>query len=452
MRKIGTARLEKVAPRCNRNLSDYDQFISSSLKKEIEQYAAKVKGTRVLTINATPWGGGVAEILHSMVPLMNSVGIEVEWDFIKTNYAPFFEITKSIHNQFQGEQSKLTQHQKYIYRNINEDIAKAIVAKKDNFDLFWVHDPQPVASWPMANDMVSGDIGPAAWRCHIDTSNPSKDTWAFLKPYIKRYENKIFTMKQYAGKDIQQFPISVFTPTIDPLDTKILPVAKDKSQKLLQKFGIDTTRPIVTQISRFDIWKDPWGVIDAYRKAKREIKDLVLVLVGPLALDDPEAMDVHTKLLKYVEGISSHEDIQIERDIFILTNQDGFLFKELDALYTAADIVVQKSLVEGFGLVVTEANWKEKPVIGGDTGGIRHQIKDYRHHKQDGTGILVNVSKEDNGVEETAQWIIKFLQDKKLMRRLGKNAQKRVKENFLHPHALLNYLKLFDKMKNSNER
>lgn len=453
MPKIGKTRLEKVAPRCNRKIQDYKKFIDPSLYHDIEKLAKDLQGLRVLTLNATPWGGGVAEILHSLVPLMNSVGVKVDWYTIKTQYAPFFDITKSIHNQLQGQGGKLTDYEKKIYDRINQELSEELMKLKDDYDVMWLHDPQPLASWALAKKKEKS-MPPAIWRCHIDTSNPNRNTWAFLKKHVQAYDAQIYTLPEYAQdsmKNSKGAEIRYFAPTIDPLDTKILPMTLEKARKTLRRFGVDTKRPIVAQISRFDIWKDPWGVVDAYRKARKEIPGLILMLVGPLANDDPEAMDVYTKLIKYIEGVSHHEDIKLDRDVFLLSNQDGFIFKELNALYTAGDVIIQKSLVEGFGLVVTEANWKAKPVIGGDTGGIRFQIQDYRRHKKNGTGILVDVEQLDHGVDESAEWIVKFFKDKKLMRQLGRNAQKRVRENFLHPHAVRNYFQLFSELTNGRK-
>jgi len=401
-----------------KQLQDYRQIVGDELVDEILSLAAPLKGTRILHINATAFGGGVAEILMSLVPLMQDVGLEAGWQVIQGT-DEFFNVTKASHNGLQGMELPLTEPMKTIWEEYNQLNADRF---EGEYDIIIVHDPQPAG-------LKFFREGKGAqhwiWRCHIDTSHPNPDFWNFYAPYINAYESAVFTLKEYVGPGVAFKNLAIIPPTIDPLSEKNAPIPLEKARGVIASFGIDTERPLVTQVSRFDPWKDPLGVIDAYRIVKESIPEVQLALVGSMASDDPEGW-------YYLDKTARHAGE--DSDIHILHNFHGVGGYEVGCFQTASDVVIQKSTREGFGLVVTEALWKGVPVVGGNVGGIPLQVLDEE------TGFLVN------SIEECGQRTLQMLQQPKLRADLGAAAREHVRSNFLITHHLRNYLKLFQKV------
>lgn len=404
-----------------RAISDYYPFLSRQKRSELLRIAKKIRGKRIIHINTTPDGGGVAEILKSLVPLENNLGIKSEWYSIR---APrkFFVITKKIHNALQSAPLRLTDEEKKFYLTINKKIADDMRRIK-KADIYVIHDPQPLAliAYFHESKMVS--------RIHIDLSNPDPDVLSFLKPYLRKYDRLIFSMKEFAIPGIRTKK-SYISPAIDPFAIKNISLREDARQKILEDFGINPGKHLISQVSRFDPWKDPLGVIQAYYHAKNEIPDLQLVLVGfAEAQDDPEASEIFEHVKKHARG---DPDIHIFFDPKTL----GAFTNEalVNAVQSGSDVVLQKSLKEGFGLTVTEAMWKGKAVVAGNVGGIRKQIQNGKN------GFLVDTPMEAAGR------IVELIRDKKLNARLGASAKARVKANFLMSRHLAEHVRLYQKV------
>lgn len=397
-----------------RSIEDYKNLISPDLYERIGKTAKRLRGLRVAEINATAKGGGVAELLLSCVPLLNSLGLKTSW-YVLPPDEEFFEVTKFIHNALQGKQGELTKRQKAVYLSHTEKFAKEIA--KIQADIFVIHDPQPVG----AVYFLEGFIKPAVWRCHIDLSNPNLAVWDFLKPFVSQYDKVVFSMPEYVPSGFPHNKVSIFTPAIDPLNIKNKPLALKRAKKIVSFFGINPKKPLVTQVSRFDPWKDPAGVINSYKIAKKEIPDLQLALVGELASDDPEGERIYEQVKN--EALS-------DKDIFRLCLPHSDI--TINAFQRASDIIIQKSIREGFGLTVTEAMWKSKAVIGGNVGGIRHQIENGK------SGILVS------SVSGCADAIVELIEKPELRAYLGENARERVREKFLMPRKVFDWLNIFE--------
>jgi trehalose synthase len=402
----------------NKSLDNYRAIVGNDVVEEITRLAGKLKDAHVLHINATAFGGGVAEILMTLVPLMRDVGLDAEWQVIEGT-DEFFNVTKASHNGLQGMEIPLTEEMKACWRQYNEHNANLL---EGEYDFIVVHDPQP-AGMLQYHGRSGGKNW--IWRCHIDTSHPNPIYWDFYAPYINIYEAAVFTMKQYVGPNVKFDHLAIIPPTIDPLSPKNAPIPLEQARKVVQGFGIDVSRTLITQVSRFDPWKDPLGVIDAYRLIKSEVPEVQLALVGSMASDDPEGwyyLDMTTRR-------AGEDD-----DIFILHNFHGVGGYEVGCFQTASDVVIQKSTREGFGLVVTEALWKEKPVIGGNVGGIPLQVIDGE------TGFLVDT------VEACAAKTLRLLQNPEDAQSMGKAAREHVRKNFLITRHLKDYLSLFNTM------
>lgn len=383
----------------------YEPLIGMEAVERIRHKARQLAGARVACVNSTYYGGGVSEIMDPLTLLLNSLGIATEWRVIMGS-PDFFSITKKMHNALQGGSINLSGRKMRIYeRTIFEN---AVRTQLDH-DFVVVHDPQPLA--------LIGHYtrrGPWIWRCHIDLSNPNMTLWRYLKPYIESYDAVIFSIPEYRQE--LETPQVFINPAIDPFSIKNRKLTNRRIDERLEHYGIPTDLPLVVQISRFDRWKDPEGVIDAYKRARREV-DCTLVLLGDVATDDPEGEEVYRSL------IGSRE-----KRIVILSRQDSAL---VNALQRRAAVVLQKSLREGFGITVSEAMWKCTPVIGGDVGGIPHQI-------QDGVnGFLVST------VDEAAARIVELLRDEKLRKRMGRRGRSIVRKRFLLSRLLEDYLDLF---------
>jgi trehalose synthase len=349
----------------------------------------------------------VAELLTSLTLLMNSVGIKTGWRVIQG--APdFFSITKKMHNALQGGEINLSDRKLEIYEEVIYE--NAIRNHLDSHNMVIVHDPQPL---PMINHYKKN--GPWIWRCHVDLSNPNKELWNYLIPFIEKYDAVIFSIRDYRKK--LKTPQVFIMPAIDPFSILNREMTEKEIKERLDHYEIPTDLPLVVQISRFDRWKDPEGVIQAFKLARKEV-DCTLVLLGNVATDDPEGAEVYESLL----------DCREER-IIILSHQDTAL---VNALQREATVVLQKSIREGFGLTVAEAMWKGIPVIGGNVGGIRYQIRNGEN------GFLVS------SIEEAAERIVQLIKNDKLRHRMGKKAKETVRKNFLLTRYLEQYLDLFN--------
>jgi len=375
--------------------------------------ARSVRGKTVKMVNSTSMGGGVAEMLNRLIPLLNELEVLTKWDVI-TGGNDFFEVTKGFHNALHGGEYVLTKEAKEIFMMYNEQNRQRMQFVED---LFVIHDPQP-AGLIRARERNRGRW---IWRCHIDLSNPHPDVWGFLRPMIEEYDAAIFSSPQFARQ--LAIPQYLFYPCIDPLSEKNKELDEAYIQKVCDDFGIDRSRPIVTQISRFDRLKDPVGVIQAYQLAKKYV-DCQLVLAGGGASDDPEGAVV---LQEVMDAAGDDPDV-------VILNLPPWSALEINALQRASTIVVQKSLKEGFGLTVTEALWKGKPTIAGAVGGIPTQVI----HKL--TGVLVH------SVEGCAYQIRYLLTHPEFAKELGKNGREHVKENFLMTTNVKRWLLLFQIM------
>lgn len=388
-------------------IEDYEQYIGPEAVKRIREKAKKVQNCRVVHVNSTFYGGGVAEMLDSLSLLMNSLGIKTEWRVIQG--APdFFSITKKMHNALQGDDINLSDRKKSIYEDIN--YKNAVRNHFEPFDYVVVHDPQPLTMIHHFKKTV-----PWIWRCHLDLTRPDPQLWDYLAQTVEKYDAVIVSIKDY--KQDLQTPQLVFMPAIDPFSIKNKELSEAEIDDRLSHYKIPRDLPLIVQISRFDRWKDPEGVIEAFNLARKQV-DCTLVLVGNVATDDPEGEQVYQSLLEYQE----------ER-IRLISQEDTAL---VNALQQKAAAVLQKSRREGFGLTVAEAMWKGTPVIGGNVGGIRYQI-------QDGVnGFLVS------SVEEAAERMVQLVKDEDLRRAMGEKARESVKKRFLMSRLLEQYLDLFN--------
>lgn len=392
--------------RNNTTLEDYEKYIGSEALERIHNKARPLQDRHIVCINSTFYGGGVAQLLSSLVLLFNNVGIETGWRTIQGS-PDFFSITKKMHNALQGAQINLSKIKKEIYEQV---VAENAIRNHLKHDVVIIHDPQPL---PMIEHYTKR--GPWIWRCHIDLTQPNKELWNYLKRFVEKYDAVIYTLKDYKQK--LDTPQVFFQPAINPFSLTNKEMNEDEVDERLAHYDIPTDLPIVAQVSRFDKWKDPEGVIKAFKIARKEI-DATLVLLGNVATDDPEGEQVYHSMLKHRED-----------RIIILSKQDTAL---VNALQRKAAVILQKSKREGFGLTVTEAMWKGTPVIGGNVGGIRYQIKDGEN------GYLVS------SIEETAQRIVTLLRDKRLRKSMGKKARETVKEHYLLPKYLEKYLDLIN--------
>jgi trehalose synthase len=389
------------------HLDDYQSVVGADVVDELRVVADRVRHLRLQNINSTAVGGGVAEILTRMVPLLRELGVTTAWDVIKGD-DKFFDVTKALHNALHGKRETITAEMLDCYRETTE----ANLAQLDiTGDVVWVHDPQPAGL--IARKRLGGRAW--VWRCHIDVSTPDPRAWQFLAPYVAQYDASIFSMPEFAQQmSIPQFMVA---PSIDPLSDKNRELEPEYVSRTLEKFGLDARRPIVTQVSRFDRLKDPLGVIAAYKMVRRR-RDCQLVLAGGGATDDPEGAQV---LAEVREAAGTDPDVHI-------LELPPYSDLEINALVRGSTIVMQKSIKEGFGLTVSEALWKRKPVIGGAVGGIRLQVINGV------TGFLVH------SPEGAAQRVMQLLDDGALCQRMGENGHLHVKQNFLLTRHVKDYM------------
>lgn len=339
-------------------LDCYELSAGAQVVDQLRALAAPLRGARVLHLNATPYGGGVAEILRSEIPLLRDLGLAADWRIITGDEA-FFSVTKAIHNGLQGAARDLTAAERGRYLATARHNARLL---EGEYDAIVVHDPQPLALLQLRGKGAAKWI----WRCHIDTSEPNPQVWDFLRPYLAGYDAAVFTLGEFVPPDLPIGRVEIIPPAIDPESPKNLDLAPDTARRVLQWIGVDVDRPLVTQVSRFDPWKDPLGVVAAYREVKRAVPDLQLALVGSMALDDPEGWAIYRQI---------REATAADPLIHLFTNLTGVGNVEVNAFQRLSRVVVQKSLREGFGLVVSEALWKGTPVVAGRAGGIPLQLQ-----------------------------------------------------------------------------
>ncbi len=400
----------------HKHLSDYASIVGRPLVDEIRERAQRLKGKRILHLSATAFGGGVSEILYTLVPLMIDVDLACEWHVIYGR-EEFFNATKVMHNALQGNPHDLSEEQWDTWRRYNEINAREL---SDGWDVCIVHDPQPAAICSMVPQKAAHWV----WRCHIDLSTPNPSTLERLGMYLDHFPAAVFHMPAYvpSGMDGRA---NIIPPAIDPLAPKNMAFSPDDAVYICEQFGIDVDRPLLCQVSRFDPWKDPLGVIDAYRIVKQQVPDVQLALVGSMATDDPEGWDFFNATVAHADG---------DPDIHILNNLNNVGAIEVNAFQSHSDVVIQKSTREGFGLTVTEAIWKGRPFIGGAVGGIPLQIVDGE------SGFLVS------SVEECAHRATQILEDPGLGKRLGRAGKEHARQRFLTPRLLRDWLDLFERL------
>jgi trehalose synthase len=381
---------------------------------QLRQLAERLAGLRVVHVNSTPRGGGVAEILNWMIPMMRELGMDASWEVLEVADPDFFTATKSFHNALQGNPLGIPDKLLRVYEEVNARNAERLRPVLEPADVVFIHDPQPA---PLLR-LCPNRTGKWIWRCHIDVSHPNRSVWRYLRQYVTEYEASIFSLDDFAQP--MPHPVFLIPPSIDPLSEKNQPLPPEEVRQVLSDFGVDPDRPTLLQVSRFDRFKDPVGVIRSYKLATRFVPSLQLVLAGGGAVDDPEG-EIVLQEVKQAAGD--------DPDIHVLSSSH-YTDRIISALQAGADIVLQKSLREGFGLTVTEAMWKGKPVIGGNTGGIRLQLLNYR------TGFLVDTP------EGAAMRIRYLLFDRPRMQDIGRNAREMVRQNFLTTRHLREYLTL----------
>jgi trehalose synthase len=402
----------------HKSLADYATIAARGLMDEIRALAEPIAGKKVVHLSATAFGGGVAEISYTLIPLMQDAGLEVEWRIIR-GAEEFFNVTKTIHNALQGDPNGLTPEMEEIFRRYQELNASELVA--DDYDFVVVHDPQPVGMIDHFPDSRAKWI----WRGHIDFSEPNQSVLEFLLPSIRRYDAAIFHLAEYVPHARGLPECYIWPPAIDPLAPKNMALSPEDAAYIVDQFGIDVERPLLTQVSRFDPWKDPLGVIDAYRLVKKRFPEVQLALVGSMAHDDPEGWEYYNRTVAYADN---------DPDIYILSNLNNVGSVEVNAFQVASAAVIQKSIREGFGLTVSEALWKARPTVAGNVGGIRSQIQNGE------TGWLVS------SPEECAEACIEILRDPAEARLRALKGKEFVRRHFLTPRLLRDWLVLFNRL------
>ena len=400
----------------HKTLADYTHIVGKELTEQIRALADPLKGKRVLHVSATAFGGGVSEILYTLVPLMRDVGLDAHWHVI-FGKEEFFNATKLLHNSLQGAEETLSDEQWAIFDEINAMNAEGL---QGEWDVVVVHDPQPIGLRRGAR--AKG--GKWIWRCHIDLSTPNPAPIERLLPMIEEYDASVWHMEQYVPNEMGRHreAVNIIPPAIDPLSPKNMAFSPEDAAFVCRQFGIDVDRPLITQVSRFDPWKDPIGVIDAYREVTQQVPEAQLAMVGSMATDDPEGLEYFQKTFEYADG---------DEDIKILSNLNNVGAIEVNAFQSQSDVCLQKSIREGFGLTVTEALWKGRPTVAGNVGGIPLQIEDAV------SGFLVN------SPSECAQRCLEILRDPGLGKQLGREGKEHARRRFLTPRLLRDWLALF---------
>jgi trehalose synthase len=404
----------------NKSLADYTHLVGRPLVKEIRDLAEDLQGLRVLHVSATAFGGGVSEILYTLIPLMNDAGISAEWQ-VMLGREEFYNATKRLHNALQGNPESLTEEEWEVYFRYNERNATEITG---DWDVIIIHDPQPAGIMRLVPDKAATWV----WRCHIDLSEPNPDAIERIVPLVREYDATVWHVPEYvpAGMDGSTDGVHICPPAIDPLSPKNMALSPEDAAFVCDQFGIDVDRPLMCQVSRFDPWKDPIGVIDAYRLVKEEMPEVQLALIGSMATDDPEGWEFFNSTMAHADG---------DADVHILNNFNNVGAIEVNAFQSQADVVIQKSTREGFGLTVSEALWKGRPFIGGNVGGIPLQVQDGQ------TGFLVS------SPEECADRSLRILREPDLGKQLGRTGKEHVRAHFLTPRLLRDWLRLFSEHK-----
>jgi trehalose synthase len=399
-----------------RSLDKYQDIVGEKLIQKIRAEASSLSEKKMVHINSTYQGGGVAEILNSLIILLNDVGIETDWRILHGNL-DFFTITKKFHNALQGDRINLSEKKKEIYyiNNVNNAIFSHI-----NHDFVIVHDPQPL---PIITCYKKRQ--PWVWRCHIDISTPMKEVWDYLRMFILKYDAMIISMDQFKPKDIPEWvmPHYIIRPSIDPLNIKNREIPLSTISKYLTKHNIERKKPIITQISRFDKWKDPEGMIKIFKMIQKKM-DCQLILAGSMATDDPEGQEIFEHLEKLVEQ---------EKDIKLIINAPDIL---INVLQRASSVIVQKSLKEGFAITVSEALWKGTPVVTSNVGGISSQVINGKN------GFLL----DPRDYAGFAEKIIYLIKNPTIAEKMGEYGREHVKNNFLITRHLLDYIQLMKKI------
>jgi trehalose synthase len=399
----------------HKTLADYTHLAGRPLIEEIKGLAEELQGLKVLHLSATAFGGGVSEILYTLVPLMQDVGLEVEWQ-VMLGREEFYNATKRLHNALQGNPESLTEEEWKVFERYNALNATEVPG---GWDVIIVHDPQPAAVRKHVPDKARTWV----WRCHIDLSTPNPDAIERIVPLIGDYDHCVFHVQDYVPKGVDgKHSVHICPPAIDPLSPKNMALSPEDAAFVCDQFGIDVDRPLICQVSRFDPWKDPMGVIDAYRQVNEELPEAQLALVGSMATDDPEGWEFFNSTMAYAEG---------DPDIHILNNLNNVGAIEVNAFQSQADVMVQKSTREGFGLTVAEALWKARPFIGGNVGGIPLQVQDGE------TGYLVT------SPAECADRAVKILKEPDLGKQLGRAGKEHVRRQFLTPRLMRDWLRIF---------
>jgi trehalose synthase len=399
------------------SLESYEPEVGASAIAELRELAAPLRGASVAHINATSYGGGVSELLRSEVPLYRALGIDAHW-FVIPGDQEFFEVTKGFHNALQGASFDLSAEAREIYLRQNQEIA---LFMDEEFDYTFVHDPQPAA----VRGLLGDSPGKWIWRCHIDTSAPNREVANFLAPFIREHDALVYTMDQFIPESLRDMRLVTIAPGIDPLSPKNLTLPTALSSRIAAWTGVDPTRPTITQISRFDPWKDPIGVIEVYRLVREQVPGIQLALLGQMALDDPEGWEMYRRVVSEAGS---------DPNIHVRTNLVGIGNIEVNAFQAHSNVVLQKSIREGFGLVVSEALWKGTPVVAGRAGGIPMQMPE-GHGRN-----LVDSN------EECAARIVELLNDPMEAQRLGTTGRSHVKENFLVTRMIAEELRLLNSL------
>ena len=413
--------LERV-PLLEKDLDAYTEFAGQETIDRIRALAEPLRGARILHVNATAYGGGVAELLATHVPLLQSLGIAAEWQVIHGS-DEFFAVTKAVHNALQGGAVEWTQEMQRIYL---EKVLDNALLLEGEWDYVVIHDPQPAAMLGfLADSPVNRPETKWIWRCHIDLTDANPDVWEFFRPHVERHDASVWTMPEFVPASLSMDRIVNAPPCIDPLSVKNLDLPMPFMTEICRQYGLDVDRPIMCQVSRYDPWKDPLGVIESFQIVRQEVPDAQLLLAGSMATDGPEGFHVWEQVEEARAG---------DRDIHLLSNIQQVGNVQINAFQRAADVVVQKSLREGFGLTVSEGLWKGRPVIGGRCGGIVLQIRDGED------GYLVD------SVEECAQRSIELLKDPTRADAMGESGREHVRQNFLSTRELEDYLNLFTEL------
>jgi len=393
-----------------KTLEVYRDLVGDELVAEIRALGAKLRGLRLLELSATATGGGVAELLASLGPLERDLGIDAEWRVIAGDRR-FFEVTKRIHNGLQGMDVELSAAQQREYLDHNRSNAEALDGR---WDVVVVHDPQPAAVRSFAGDRADHWI----WRCHVDSSSPHLPVWEFLRPYVEMHDLAAFTMETFVPPDLG-IPTAMLVPAIDPISSKNQVLPDYLARRTVAALGVDVAEPLLLQVSRFDPWKDPLGVIEVWRRVRETFPTLQLALVGSMATDDPEGWRIYEQIEAETAG---------ERGCVLFTDQMGVSGHEVNAFQRVADVAIQKSIREGFGLVVAETLWKGTAMVAGRAGGIPMQL-------QDGVG-----GRLAGTVAEFAEAVTDLLEDPMKAAEMGTAGAERVRDRFLMPRLLRDHL------------